>query len=584
MKIIFFIIISIICTSSIQQKAPLKQPNVIFILTDDQGYGDLSLHGNPYLQTPNIDAIAREGVQFNRFFVSPLCAPSRSSFMTGKYHLRTGVVSVSNGLEVMNTNELTFAELFKQNGYRTGIFGKWHNGEYTPNDPNSQGFDEFLGFSAGHWMNYFDSALIHNGTPEPTKGFITDILTDKAIQFINKNKNQPFFCYIPYNAPHGPYQVPDKYFAKFKKKGLDNELSAIYGMVENVDENIGRILKNLENQGLMENTIIVFATDNGPQSVRYNAGMKGKKGSVDEGGVRVPFFIKWKGKIKPKVLNNIATHIDFLPTIADLANISLPQNHKIDGRSLTKSILEGREDSQENRMIFSHVAFLDKTLYSVPASVRTQQYRWVKVKNEVSLFDMQKDSLQIENIASKYPEIAQNLEKSYNEWFAEVSKDISLAARPIPLGYSDKKVILQAHDAGFSGNIKFKEGHGWAHDWLTNWNSKEDKIWWDVEVKTAGKYHLSLQYTSPEEAKDSEFIIKIQDKSLIRKLSQSFNPPMKSSPDRVLRIESYDKDWAIFPMGILELPAGKNRIELNCTNLKSSQVADIKGLVVGRLK
>ena len=203
------------------------KPNVVLILTDDQGWGDLSLHGNTILETPQLDKLAKSGKQLTKFYVSPLCAPSRASILTGRYHLNTGVLSVSKGLEVMDSDETTIAELFKANGYNTGIFGKWHNGQHYPNRPNDQGFDEFLGFCAGHWSNYFDTELDHNGKMEKTKGYITDVLTNAALAFMSDNKDKPFLCYIPYNAPHSPHQVPDKYFNKYKAKGLDNELAGI---------------------------------------------------------------------------------------------------------------------------------------------------------------------------------------------------------------------------------------------------------------------------------------------------------------------------------------------------------------------
>ncbi|HLL95021.1 MAG TPA: sulfatase-like hydrolase/transferase, partial [Spirosoma sp.] len=216
------------------------RPNVLFILTDDQGWGDLGLHGNPHVETPHLDQLARDGAQFERFFVSPLCAPTRASLLTGRYHLRTGTVSVTGGWERMNADEQTLAEIFKQNGYATGCFGKWHNGEHYPEDPIGQGFDEFLGFCAGHWNNYFDTELQHNDEMVPTRGFITDVLTDAAIGFIENNKEKPFFCYLPYNAPHSPFQVPDRYFDKCKARGLDDQNACVYGMVENLDDNIGR--------------------------------------------------------------------------------------------------------------------------------------------------------------------------------------------------------------------------------------------------------------------------------------------------------------------------------------------------------
>ena len=261
------------------------QPNIVLIMADDMGWGDIAMNGNPFsINTPNLEKIARSGARFEHFMVSPLCAPTRASLLTGRYHLRTGVSNVTGGLETMRSEEVTMAEVFRNAGYATGLFGKWHNGAHYPQDPNGQGFDEFFGFCGGHWTNYFNTRLQHNQTMVATRGYITDVLTDAALDFIEKNKARPFLCYIPYNAPHGPFQVDDKYFNKFKSKGVNDMDAAIYGMVENVDENIGRVLEKLESLKLTGNTIVVFLTDNGPNSNRYNGYMKGKKGAVDEGG------------------------------------------------------------------------------------------------------------------------------------------------------------------------------------------------------------------------------------------------------------------------------------------------------------
>jgi arylsulfatase A-like enzyme len=305
------ILIGIFCLTLFScQKKEVQKPNVLFIITDDQGWGDMRSHGNDIIETPVLDQLAKDGAEFERFYVSPLCAPTRASLLTGRYHLKTGTTSVSKGLEIMDTEETTMAEVFKANGYATGIFGKWHNGSHYPNRPTEQGFDEFIGFCAGHWTNYFDTKLDSGYTEIQSKGFITDYLADKAIDFIDRKKDEPFFCYVPFNAPHGPFQVPDKYFDKYKAKGLDDRLAAIYGMVENVDDNIARLLAKLESEGLSENTIIVFMTDNGPNGIRYNGHMKGVKGHVDEGGVRVPAIIKWPGKIEAgKVIKSLAAHM-----------------------------------------------------------------------------------------------------------------------------------------------------------------------------------------------------------------------------------------------------------------------------------
>ncbi|MCZ6632741.1 MAG: sulfatase-like hydrolase/transferase, partial [bacterium] len=286
------------------------KPKFLILLTDDQGWGDLSLHGNTNLDTPNIDSLARDGALFDRFFVCPVCAPTRAEFLTGRYHLRGGVRGVSTGEERLNPDEKTIGDTFKSAGYATGAFGKWHNGTQHPYHPNARGFDEFYGFCSGHWGHYFDPILEHNGEIVRGKGYIADDFTDHAMAFIEQNKDRPFFCYVPYNIPHSPFQVPDRFFEKFKDHPIDmrdrdpdsediNRTRAALAMCENVDWNVGRLLAKLDDLNLSDNTVVIYFSDNGPNGPRWNGGMKGRKGSTDEGGVRVPFLIRWPGHIQP---------------------------------------------------------------------------------------------------------------------------------------------------------------------------------------------------------------------------------------------------------------------------------------------
>ncbi|GAB4027401.1 sulfatase-like hydrolase/transferase [Spirosoma koreense] len=558
--------------------AAAARPNVLFILTDDQGWGDLSLHGNRFIETPNLDRLARSGAQFDRFFVSPLCAPTRASLLTGRYHLRTGTVSVTQGWERMRSDELTLAEVFRQNGYATGCFGKWHNGEHAPEDPNGQGFDEFLGFCAGHWNNYFDTELQHNDRMVATKGFITDVLTDAALRFIRQTKARPFFCYVPFNAPHSPHQVPDRYFDKYKAKGLDDEQASIYGMVENVDDNVGRLLAELDQLGLTQNTIVVFATDNGPNGHRFNGDMKGIKGSVDEGGVRVPLFVRWPTKIRPQTrIRPNAAHIDLLPTLVDLCGLRFKAAHPLDGRSLSELLL-GRTDTLADRMLFTHVAGMTSTgLPAEPGGVRTAQYRLVRQKGQTQLFDMRHDPAQTTDLAAGQPQQLQALQAAYDRWFREVSRMIS-PTRVAPV--AARRVLLQAPEARFSGKVRYKQGNGWANDWLIDWQSPADSIWWDVDVARPGSYDLSLQYTCPDAARGTILTVAADNKTLQQTLQTSFDPPLKPSPDRIPRKEVYEKAWAWLPLGRLELPRGHHRILLRAPSVPNGKVADVKALLL----
>ncbi len=566
---------SIFLINSTQKRT--KLPNVLIILTDDQGYGDFGIHGNQFVETPVLDKLARESAQFERFYVSPLCAPTRASLLTGRYHLRTGTVSVSRGLEIMREKEVTLAEIFKSNGYKTGIFGKWHNGKHFPNNPNGQGFEEFFGFSGGHWSNYFDTNLEHNDEEVSTKGFITDVLTDKALAFIENNKNRPFFCYVPYNAPHSPHQVPDKYFDKYKAKGLDDELSSIYGMCENIDENIGKLLQKLDNSGLSENTIVIFMTDNGPNGVRYNANMKGIKGSVDEGGVRVPCFVRWKSKIQPSTVKILGSSIDILPTLQELCALKPIKTLPLDGISLAKTLFGKLQSS--DRQLFTHVAQPEKIIKAFPAAVRTNQYRLIVKENSTELYDMLKDPEQKRDISNIEPKITKDLSADYQAWFADVSKEIK-PELSIPISAKLKQIELPTYESNFSGNIKYKEGHGWVHDWLVNWTSKQDTISWDIESLDNQRFTVKMNYTCSQNQVGSEVQVLIGDQKISSKITEAFDPEMIQSPDRVKRKEVYEKTWKSMILGTIIIPKGKSRIILTATKIAKIEVAEVKSIVL----
>ncbi|MBT7864868.1 MAG: sulfatase-like hydrolase/transferase, partial [Opitutales bacterium] len=285
------------------------RPNVVVILTDDQGWGDVSINGNSNLSTPHIDSLAEEGIRFDRFYVCAVCSPTRAEFLTGRYHARSGVYSTSAGGERMDLDEVTIADSFKAAGYATGAFGKWHNGMQYPYHPNGRGFDEYYGFASGHWGDYFSPPLERNGKIVQGEGFIIDDLTNKAMDFMEENKDQPFFAYLPYNTPHSPMQVPDEFWDRFKdkeismrnrepnKERMSHVLSAL-AMCENIDWNVGRVLAKLDELGIADNTIVVYFHDNGPNGTRWNGDMKGRKGSTDEGGVRTAMHMRWPGKFE----------------------------------------------------------------------------------------------------------------------------------------------------------------------------------------------------------------------------------------------------------------------------------------------
>lgn len=555
-----------------------NHPNIIIVLTDDQGWGDLGIHGNDSIFTPNIDTFAIEGIQLKNFFVSSVCAPTRASLLTGRYHLRTGTSWVTHRKEVMRENERTIAEILKNHGYHTGIFGKWHNGEQFPNDPNGQGFDNFFGFTAGHWNNYFNTTLQYNHAPVATKGYITDVLTDSALAFIERHHNQPFFCYIPYNAPHGPFQVPDKYFDKYKSLGLSDKNAAVYGMCEHIDDNFGRILQRLDNLHIRENTIVVFMTDNGPNGARYNGGMRGTKASMHEGGVRVPGFIQWKERL-PEGLEvaPLAAHIDLLPTLLELAGIPIPDDLQIDGKSLVPLFNEQAADWPE-RMIFH--AFSEGNLPPLRGAVRTERYRVVfDHQGPASLFDMIADPGQKNDLADSLIQLKDSLTTAYQLWLKNVTEN-GIDIPPIPIGYSESpKVHLPAPESKLLGNALFKGRMGWANDYIINLLNVGDGASWKIKVVTSGNYRLHLLYAANQSAVGAKFVVTIADEKKSAAISEAFNPEALPSPDRVPRGEVYEKKWAVLNLPEFKLHPGEFEIKLELEqDLPTGALLEIKGL------
>lgn len=559
-----------------------RRPNVVLIITDDQGWGDLHIHGNPQIDTPVLDKLSTESVRFERFFVSPVCAPTRASLLTGRDHLRTGTVWVTHRLETMRSNEVTLAEVLKQAGYATGCFGKWHNGAYYPHHPNAKGFDEFLGFCAGHWNNYFDTTLERNSKPIKTAGYITDVLTDAALEFINQYKNHPFFCYVPYNAPHGPFQVPDRYFEKYKQRGLNDKDACVYGMVENLDENIGRILQRLDQLNLTQDTIMIFLTDNGPNGQRFNGGMRGVKGSVHEGGIRVHCFIRWPGHLTAGLnIPQIAAHIDLLPTIVELCDLPPPETLPLDGVSLVP-LLTSQFSEWPERMLFTHHSRRGQVELG-PASVRTQRYRLVTDGTHWELYDLEIDPAETQNIASQQPEITRKLRAAYETWFEEVIQN-GFEPAPIPVGYPQANPVeLLAPDAHLNGNLAFKGKTGWANDWITNWTNTTDFVTWDIEVIKAGSYEISLLYTCPESSVGSRVRIEMADASSEAVITEPHDPSPIPSPDRVPRGEVYEKVWKSLSMGTLSLKPGKTHLKLRALSIPGPTAMELKGVRVKKL-
>ena len=488
------LIISQLCFSQTETR-----PNVILIITDDQGYGDLGYNRNPHVKTPVLDRFANESIRFNEFYVSPVCAPTRSSLMTGRYSLRTGVRDTYNGGAIMAPSEITIAEMLKSAGYNTGIFGKWHLGDNYPSRPNDQGFDESLIHLSGGmgqvgdfttWnqgdSSYYNPVLWHNGKMEKYSGYCTDIFAEQAIGFIEKNSQSPFFCYLSFNAPHTPLQVPDKYYQQYKNIdptiGFENDkrpfpkmsekdkedARKIYAMVSCIDDNLGKLFSKLDELKITNNTIVIFMTDNGPQQARYVAGMRGLKSSVYRGGVRVPFYLRYPAKYDGnKDIETTSAHIDILPTLAEICNTQLPDDRIIDGKSLTP-LLNGNQVEWAGRSLFFYWTRRYPELYN-NISLQKGNYKLVGQTDynaeitDFELFDIKKDAFEQKNIVFEQKDIAEQMKTELDRLYNELISSENMTNQPrIIIGNNhENPVYLNRNDAdGERGIWAQEEVHG----------------------------------------------------------------------------------------------------------------------------
>ena len=557
-------------------------PNIVMILTDDQGWGDLSVSGNINLHTPNIDSLCREGASLEHFYVCAVCSPTRAEMLTGRYNTRLGVTGTSRGGERLNADESTIGDTFKAAGYATAAFGKWHNGTQWPYHPNARGFDEFYGFCSGHWGYYFSPELEHNGQLVKGNGYITDDFTNHAIDFIEKNKNKPFFCYLPYNTPHSPMQVPDTFWKKFDEKELkmlhrnpkkENivHTRAALAMCENIDWNVGRLLKKLDELNIADNTIVIYFSDNGPNGWRWNGGMKGRKGSTDEGGVRSPFFIRWPGVIKPgRQIPDIAGAIDLLPTLADLAGVAIAGDKKLDGISI-KPLLLGTSSTLPERMYFN--------AWKGRVSVRTQKYR---LDYTGKLFDMEVDPWQKVDISRKYPNLTTQLKKAVADWKKETIKPT--ANRPFTVGHPDAQLtFLPARDGRAHGTIK-RSSIPPNCSFFTNWTDKNDSITWDIEVLTSGLYEAQIYYTCKKENIGVQLELSFNGRMVKQTVTEAYDTQLVGAAEnRVTRRESLVKDFKAMTLGTFSMPKKRGTLSLRATNIPGSEAIDLRYVTLTRM-
>lgn len=483
----FSILVLSIVLFSCETENKVKPPNIILVMTDDQGYGDLSVHGSPDVSTPNIDNLKSQAVSLEDFQVSSTCAPTRAAIMTGRHPFKAGVTHTIFERERMALGITTLPEVLKRANYTSAIFGKWHLGDEPDYQPNKRGFDEIFIHGAGGigqafpgscadvpGNNYFNPIIKHNDTFVQTKGFCTDVFFAQALSWIKEKSEQdrPFFAYIACNAPHEPFIAPESYKKKFKEQGYPENCQGFYGMVENIDDNMGILMEKLDAWELSDNTILIFMTDNGKTGNagtggihgNYNAGMRGFKVSSHEGGTRVPFFIRWPGKFKAgREVDVLLNHYDILPTFAEIANIDISDILDLDGRSFLP-LLKNEHYKPDDRYRFIHrgrwglnpeladTSWVERALKWVGTeescqpeffkfkkyAVRNERYRLV---DDTQLYDVINDPGETKNIVSEHPEVVEQMKKAYTKWWDNVRSYMVNENAPL----SDEKPYWKAY-------------------------------------------------------------------------------------------------------------------------------------------
>ncbi len=561
----WFLLVIIICacTSVRDQSTDVStRPNVILIITDDQGYGDLGFHGNPHIETPRLDGLAGNSVRFSRFFVSPVCAPTRASLMTGRQSLRTGIHDTYNGGAIMAANEVTIAEMLADAGYITGMFGKWHLGDNYPSRPHDQGFQETLHHlgggigQPGDWPNYpkkdssyFDPILWEKSKQVRTSGYCSDVFTDATVSFIESNKDNPFFAYLAFNAPHDPLQLPQEYYDMYKEidpsLGFEDDdrpfpsmdernkeiARKVYGMVTNIDDNVGKVLDKLEELNLNENTLVIFMTDNGPWGNRYRAGMRGNKGSVFQGGIAVPSFWRLPSRFEgDREIDVNATHMDVMPTLAALCGASLPTDRIIDGENLLP-LIEGAVPEWSDRDINFYWNRRYPVRYQNMTLIRGN-YKLVGVNRELDpvtgfeLFNLADDPFEQNDLSAQYPDMVSDLKSNMDKWYREIVTSPNLVDQPgaVVNPVYENPVILNRNDAGGDEGI---------------WTRSEGVYgYWEVAFEEGGYY---------------DFVFKF---------NESMNGGlMKLQVGAVLHaINTSERDFMEFKMENVYIPPGKARL------------------------
>lgn len=502
-NMLFQCVIAALISAMTACSAIAKSPNVVIVISDDQGYGDLGCTGNPIIKTPNIDELASESSGLSDYHVAPTCSPTRCSFLTGHWTNRTGVWHTIMGRSMLRENEVTVGQMFSDAGYETGMFGKWHLGDNYPYRPEDRGFTEVyrhggggIGQTPDVWDNaYFNGSYFHNGEIVPAKGFCTDVFFQKANDFITKcaKEDQPFLAYISTNAPHKPLHCPPDYMKMYE--GQSDNIAAFYGMITNIDDNVGKTRELIDELGITNDTIFIFTTDNGTASGTkvYNAGMRAGKGSPYEGGHRVPFFVHWPagGLTRQHDVNELTHAVDIVPTLLEMTGVPKPEGVKFDGVSIADLLDPNKDVQWPKRFVISDSQRVRDPIKWRGSSVMTGKYRLV---NRKELYDISTDPGQKNNIAEEHPEIVSEMRVFYDQWWAELEPTFAQTTE-IYLGHSDHPVVsLTAHD--WIQKV-YPPWHQGSIREASRKQADDEKLkhagYWAVKALTAGKYQISLR-------------------------------------------------------------------------------------------
>ncbi|MCP5539857.1 MAG: arylsulfatase [Akkermansiaceae bacterium] len=580
-----------------------EKPNVLLILADDQGWGDVGFHGNSDIDTPALDTLAGRGLELKRFHVCPSGAPTRASLLTGRYHYRTGVAGVSPGEEVMHAAETTIAELFREAGYATACLGKWHNGANWPHNPNGQGFDEFLGFCGEELDTAFDAVLEKNGAETPTRGWVTDVLTDAAVEFVARSaaEDRPFLCHVAFSAPHSPYQAPDALFEKYRARGLGDRTAAVYAMVESIDGNVRRLLDAVEAAGQTDNTVVWYLSDNGPAlrpddpEPRFNGYFYGAKGGVHEGGVRVPSIVAWPGRVPAgSSFSRISAHIDVLPTLAGLCGVEMPEGRLIDGMDLTPALVSGGQPRRwPNRILFTSWTPPGFDTANASRAVRTD--RWLAARDAGwrraepapihsgwELYDLSADPLQRHELGDDYKFLLADMRADYARWLDETT-DYGLERFPTEIGYPEWPVVtLRAREAVVPETWEKQMKRG-DRTWLTHWSDPSFTAGWPTRVVgEGGSFTVEIEYSLPEANAPCGMRLRCGGSLLDFTVSEPFASETVATPDRVPRREPGMRTSKRLAVGEIDLSPGDADLTIGVTRLKGGSAIDLLALRLRR--